>query len=114
MFNGGPNVTNPAFALPAGSNAGNAPRNFLRGFGDYQLDLAAQREIHLYKNLNMQLRAETFNTFNHPDLGYIDSVLSNALFGQATLMLNQSFGSAGPLYQTGGPRSVQVSVRLHF
>jgi hypothetical protein len=114
MFNGGPSATDPAFALPAGSEAGSAPRNVLRDFGDYQLDLAAQREVHLYKGLNLQLRAEAFNSFNHPDLGYIDPVLSNALFGQATLMLNQSFGSAGPLFQTGGPRSIQVSARLHF
>jgi hypothetical protein len=28
--------------------------------------------------------------------------------------LNQSFGSAGPLYEPGGPRSLQFSVRLHF
>ncbi len=114
MFNGGPNVTNPAFGLPAGSAAGNAPRNLLRDFGDFQVNAGIRREIYLYRRLDLQLRAESFNLFNHPTFGYVDPVLSNALFGQATLLLNQSFGSTGPLYEPGGPRSLQFSVRLHF
>lgn len=114
IFNGGPNVTNPAFGLPAGSAAGNAPRNQLRGFGDFQVNAAIRREIYLYHRLNLQLRAESFNLFNHPTFGYVDPVLSNELFGQATLLLNQSFGSTGPLYEPGGPRSLQFSVKLHF
>ena len=114
MFNGGPNVTNPAFGLPAGSAAGNAPRNLPRDFGDFQVNAGIRREIYLYRRLNLQLRAESFNLFNHPTFGYVDPVLSNALFGQATLLLNQSFGSTGPLYEPGGPRSLQFSVRLHF
>jgi hypothetical protein len=114
MFNGGPNITNPAFGLPAGSAAGNAPRNQLRGFGDFQVNAAIRRDIYLYHRLNLQLRAESFNLFNHPTFGYVDPVLSNAEFGQATLLLNQSFGSTGPLYEPGGPRSLQFSVKLHF
>jgi hypothetical protein len=114
IFNGGPTVSNPAFDLPAGSAAGNAPRNLLRGFGDFQFNAGILREIHLHHSLILQFRAESFNFSNHPDLGFIDPVLSNALFGQAKLLLNQSFGPAGPLYEPGGPRSLQFSVRLHF
>jgi len=114
MVNGGPNVANPAFELPTGSAAGNAPRNLLRDFGDLQVNAAIRREIYLYRRLNLQLRAESFNLFNHPTFGYVDPVLSNALFGQATMLLNQSFGSTGPLYEPGGPRSLQFSVKLHF
>lgn len=114
MFNGGPGLHNPAFTLPTGLNAGNAPRNLVRDFGDYQINVAFRRDIHLYKSFNLQMRAEAFNVFNHPNFGYIDPVLSNQLFGQATLLLNQSLGSSGPLYQPGGPRSVQVSLRLRF
>jgi hypothetical protein len=114
MFNGGPNATNPAFSLPSGTLAGNAPRNQLRSFGDYQVNVAIRWQIHLYGRFNLQMRGDSFNILNHPDLGFVDPVLSNALFGQATVMLNQSFGSAGPLYEPGGPRSLQFSVRLHF
>jgi hypothetical protein len=114
VFNGGPNLTNPAFTLPIGSAAGNAPRNVLRDFGDYQVNAAIRRDIHISDRLNLHLRADAFNLFNHPDLGLIDPVLSDQLFGQATLLLNQSLGSGGPLYEPGGPRSLQFSARFHF
>jgi hypothetical protein len=114
MLNGGPYAADPAFVLPALNSAGNTPRNMLRGFGDNQINVAVRREIHVKDSLNLQLRGETYNLFNHPDLGYIDSSLTDALFGQSTLMLNQSFGPTGSLYQPGGPRSIQISVRFHF
>lgn len=113
-LNGGPSATNPAFVLPSSNSPGNAPRNLLRGFGNDQVNAAIRREIHLKDNLNVQLRMETYNLFNHPDFGYVDPSLTDALFGQSTLMLNQSFGPTGSLYQPGGPRSLQISVRFHF
>jgi hypothetical protein len=113
-FNGGPGATSPAFLLPSGSTAGNAPRNLVRDFGDFQINAAIGRELHFSDWLNLNLRVEAFNLFNHPSLGYIDPILTNQLFGQATLLLNQSFGPSGPLYQQGGPRSLQFSARLHF
>ena len=114
MFNGGPSVDNPALRLPNGTGPGDAPRNMLRGFGDEQVNVAVRRQIHLYDRLDLQLRAETFNLLNHPDLGYINPYLTDQLFGQSTLMLNQSFGPTGSLYQQGGPRSVQFMLKVVF
>lgn len=114
IFNGGPQATNPAFRLPDAAAPGNAPRNFLRGFGDQQLNFAIRKEIPLYDRLNLQLRVETFNTLNHLDLGYIDRSLTDILFGQPTLLLNQSFGSNGSLYQQGGPLAIQFGVKVTF
>ena len=114
MFNGGPNAANPAFVLPAETAAGNAPRNMLRGFGAKQINLGVRRDFSLADHAKLQFRFDTFNPFNHPNFGYIDPSLVDALFGQATLMLNQSFGPTGSLYESGGPRSIQVSLRLHF
>lgn len=114
MLNGGPYAPNPAFVLPAIGLAGNAPRNILRGFGDNQINIALRREIPLADGFGVQLRAEAYNLFNHPDFGYIDPSLTDALFGQSTLMLNQSFGPSGSLYEPGGPRSLQISMRVHF
>jgi hypothetical protein len=62
----------------------------------------------------LQVRIDAFNLFNHPNLGYIDPSFIDALFGQSTLMLNQSFGSTGINLRTKGPRSIQFSLRLHF
>jgi Carboxypeptidase regulatory-like domain/TonB-dependent Receptor Plug Domain len=112
-FNGGPNATNPAFALPASADPGDAARNFLRGFNDVQANLAI-RHTHRILGLDVQFKEECFNVFNHPNFGYIDPYLSDLLFGQSTKMLNQSFGSAGALYDQGGPRAVQLSFKVAF
>jgi hypothetical protein len=40
--------------------------------------------------------------------------LPDLLFGQPTKLLNQSFGTTGALYQQGGPRAMQISVRFVF
>ncbi len=113
-INGGPNAANAAFVLPALSGSGNAPRNRLRGFDATQINLSLRKQIPLYDRVNLQLRADTFNLFNHPDLGYVETRLTDALSGRATLMLNQSFGPSSSLYQQGGPRSVQLMLKIEF
>ncbi len=114
ILNGGPDAINPAFSLPDGTSQGNAPRNFVRGFNAVQANIALRREMPIYGRFSTQFQAEAFNVLNHPNFGYIDPSLSHALFGQATKMLNQSFGPEGSLYQQGGPRSVQFSFRVIF
>jgi hypothetical protein len=111
----GRRAVNPAaFAYPADNGAGDAPRNFVRGFGSTQINLAARRQIRLRDDLSLQFRAETFNLFNHPNFGYVDPYLGDATFGQSTQMLNQSLGTVAAQYQQGGPRSMQFSLKLIF
>jgi hypothetical protein len=61
-----------------------------------------------------------FNVLNHPNFGEPDGTITSSTFGQATNMLNRALGAGGtagglnPLYQIGGPRSVQMSTRLLF
>ena len=114
MLNGGPDVINGAFQLPTGNTQGNAPRNIARGFGAQQLSLSLRRDIHLYDRLYMQLRCDGFNVSNSPDFGYIVPTLTDQLFGQPILSLNQSYGQTGSLYQPGGPRSLQWMVRFRW
>lgn len=114
MLNGGPSASNPAFSIPSGTTQGNAPRNLVRGFGAIQANIAVQREFPIHDHLNLQFRAETFNIVNHPNFGYVDPFITDALFGRSIEMLNQSFGSTGALYQQGGPRSVQFALKLTF
>ncbi len=114
QYPGGRIINRSAFALPSGTNQGNAPRNFARGFGEGQINLAVRREIPLHENLRLQFRAESFNILNHPNFGFIDPSLSDAQFGHATMMLNQSLGTVAPQYQQGGPRSTQFALKLLF
>lgn len=110
----GGRVINPnAFSSPS-SGIGNAPRNFVRGFGAWQMDLAVRRDIPLYENLKLQFRAEAFNVFNHPSFGYINPMFGQSTFGQATGTLASTLGILSPLYQMGGPRSMQFALKLIF
>jgi Carboxypeptidase regulatory-like domain/TonB dependent receptor/Domain of unknown function (DUF4382) len=114
QYPGGRSLNPAAFTFPNGNGIGNAPRNFTRGFGETQLNLAARREFPLYERASLQFRAEAFNLLNHPNFGYVDPTLTDATFGQATQMLNQSLGTVASQYQQGGPRSMQFALKLIF
>lgn len=103
-----------ALCTPLPGKFGNLGRNVLRGFGAWQLDFALRRQIKLTEKLDLQFRAEAFNIFNHPNFGTIQTNLTAANFGQATNMLNRHLGGLNPLYQLGGPRSMQFAVKFVF
>jgi len=120
---GGRAINPNAFVqVPVDPNTGNAtrrgtaPRNFVRGFGAWQMNLGVRREFPIYENLGLQFRVEAFNIFNHPHFGLIDPSLSSLTFGQATATLAGSLGSSGlnSLYQAGGSRSLQFALKLVF
>jgi hypothetical protein len=107
-------INSAAFAYPPDNDPGDAPRNFVRGFGESQINLAIRREFPLHDRLRLQFRAEAFNIFNHPNFGYIDPYLGDTTFGQALSSLNQSLSTVASQYQQGGPRSMQFALKLSF
>ena len=110
---GGRAINPNAFVSPA-SGPGDAPRNFLRGFGAWQVDMAVRRNFTIYERLSLQFRAEAFNIFNHPNFGRINPAFGDSTFGQATGTLASTLGILSPLYQMGGPRSMQFALKLTF
>jgi Carboxypeptidase regulatory-like domain/TonB dependent receptor/TonB-dependent Receptor Plug Domain len=117
---GNPFVQIGPFSRPFPQRQGSLGRNSLRGFPVYQLDFGLRRKFNLGERANLQFKTEFFNVFNHPNFGDPDSSLNSSTFGLSTAMLGRSLGSGGilggfnPLYQIGGPRSVQFSLRLGF
>ena len=121
---GGKIINADAFSIPA-AGQGDLGRNALRGFGATQLDLTLRRQFKFTERLSLQARADFFNIFNHqfwkPN-NFLDSFpgVANPQFGQSTMMLASSLGSGGqsgglnPLYQIGGPRSIQLALKLQF
>ncbi|HWS86106.1 MAG TPA: carboxypeptidase regulatory-like domain-containing protein [Pyrinomonadaceae bacterium] len=111
---------NPAAFRAVVGRQGSLGRNALRGFGLAQLDLAVRRQFAFGETARVQVRAEFFNVFNHPNFGDPVGDLSNRLFGQSVQTLARSLGTGGvngglsPLYQVGGPRSVQLALRFSF
>ena len=80
----------------------------------WQMDLAIRRDFPIHERLKLQFRAEAFNVFNHPDFGYINPNFGESTFGQATGTLASTLGILSPLYQMGGPRSMQFALKLIF
>jgi len=100
---------------------GNVPRNFLRGFGATQWDFAAHRDFPIHESIHLQFRAEMFNVLNHPNFGppsgsfpFGGFGLSNQLLGQSLSGGSLGAGAFSPLYQIGGPRSIQLALKLQF
>jgi len=120
QYPGGKIFNKAAFTPALAGQQGNFGRNVLRGFGAWQADLALQRQFHVTERFGLRFRAEFFNIFNHPNFGNPTNTLRSALFGKSTQTLASSLGSGGanggfnPLYQIGGPRSIQMALRLQF
>jgi hypothetical protein len=119
----------PATMLP--TRQGNLGRNALRGFGAAQWDFGVHRDFPIHESLKLQFRAEMFNVLNHPNFGPPSGAFLSpqnggpAGFGVSTQMLGQFFnggtlpgnlggGAFNPLYQLGGPRSIQFALKLSF
>ena len=114
QYPGGRSINPAAFSSPPSTEVGNAPRNFVRGFGAWELDMAVRREFPIHERLKLQFRAEAFNVFNHPNFGTVNGLFDQNTFGEATATLARSLGILSPLYQTGGPRSMQFALKLAF
>jgi hypothetical protein len=129
QYPGGKAFNPAAFVPPPTDKQGNAlrqgnlSRNALRGFGAAQWDFAVHREFQIRESLKLQFRAEMFNVLNHPNFAPPLGDISNALgpFGRSNQTLGQflaggNVGNGGfsPLYQIGGPRSIQFGLKLRF
>lgn len=119
QYPGGKAFNPAAFTAPPTGQQGDFGRNVLRGFGARQADVAFQRQFHFTEKVGLRFRGEFFNLFNHPDFGLPDNNLTGALFGRSTQTLASrlaggSDGGFNPLYQVGGPRSIQLALKLQF
>jgi hypothetical protein len=121
---GGRRINASAFRFASEERQGTLGRNTLRGFPMWQVDLALRREVRLAQRMRLLIRAELFNALNHSNFGRpngnLGTVAANATltpnptFGVATASLRNSLPGLSSLYQVGGSRSAQLSLRLEF
>lgn len=117
---GGRVFNRAAFAIPPASRQGTLGRNVMRGFPLKQTDFSIRRRFGLGERLSLLFRADVFNVFNHPNFADPNNSLSSSTFGQSTVMFGRGLGSGtfgaglSPLYQVGGPRSMQFSIKVQF
>jgi hypothetical protein len=89
-----------AFAFPAPGTFGNAGRNILEGPGYQNINASLVKNTGLTERLNLQLRAEVFNLFNHPNFNMPDNFLGSPTFGRIT--------------SARDPRHIQFGAKLLF
>ncbi|MCU1304954.1 MAG: TonB-dependent receptor plug [Candidatus Sulfotelmatobacter sp.] len=123
--NGSPSV-GPFCDPPVDANfnairQGTLGRNVVRGFGLFQWDLGVHRDFAISESVKLEFRAEMFNFLNHPNFAPPVGDITSPDFGRSTEMLGQqlsggSLGAGGfsSLYQIGGPRSMQMALKLTF
>ena len=116
QYPGGRVINYNAFIAAPKGVEGNVPRNLARSFGAAQVDLSLRREFPIYERLRLQFRAEAFNVLNHANFGAMYNQLSRGpnQFGRAYDTLNNSLGGLSALYQIGGPRSLQLALKVIF
>jgi hypothetical protein len=89
-----------AFAFPAPGTFGNAGRNVVDGPRYQSVNASLIKNTNLTERVNLQLRGEVFNLFNHPNFNLPDNFLGSPTFGQIT--------------SARDPRHVQLGVKLLF
>jgi hypothetical protein len=85
---------------------GNSGYDMLRGPGWWNLDMNLVKNIKWMNHYNLQLRAESFNTFNHPNYGNPASNISNS--SSVGII---SANSNPPVYES---RSVEFGAKFNF
>lgn len=120
---------NPAaFSIPTNLRQGNLPRNSMRIESLWQPDIALSRTFVFNEKVKLRLKGEMFNFVNHPMFAAPQGILGlrltpgaftpSATFGTYTTMLNRTTSSEGialsSIYAPGGPRSIQLSMKLSF
>ena len=106
-----------AFATPSGED-GNLGRDAVYGPGFWNIDFSVTKDTHLTEQLVLQLRAEFFNIFNHPQFALPGGVINPgaALADCSGCFSTQTpdVAQGNPGLGGGGPRVVQLAARFQF
>jgi hypothetical protein len=117
---GGRQLNAAAFYLPTDYFAqGTLGRNTLRGFDFNQLDFAIRRVFPISERGQFSIALQGYNVLNHPNFANPSPLLGGNLaspdFGVATQMVYQSAGGGiNSLFRPGGPRSLELALRVQF
>ena len=104
-----PPATVPCVPTSADNHGYGLPRNFFRGPGRTNLDLALAKNTPITERVNTELRLEAFNVFNHAEFANPDTNVFSGTFGQIT---TTDFGTGQNQVQT--QRILQLALRLTF
>jgi len=100
---------------PALATYGTLPRNFLRGPGYTNFDVAFSKTTTLTERVKLEIRGEFFNLFNHTNFtnpGIVNN--GNSIFSSVATGTNINSSQFGQITSTFDPRIIQLAMRLSF
>ncbi len=112
-----------AFAVPAPGTFGDARRNQLTGPGLEQVNLGLGKTFHFTEGVNVEVRADANNAFNHPSLGLPNTnltvcpssgVLPSTCSGYGAIATGTSTITSLATGSTQNGRTLQLSAHLTF
>jgi hypothetical protein len=116
-----------AGSCAGGRHFGNLPRNAFYGPAFHNVDLSLVKNTALGGRARLQVRLDTFNVFNHPNFAspmlpnFAIDFLQNGIdpatnrgVGFLPLTATPDVGGGNPFLGGGGPRSMQLAVRVSF
>ena len=117
---GGQELNPNAFKPASDGLNGTLGRNILRGPGLFQIDASLRRQFRLFGRSSLETSVSAFNLLNHPNFANPVGYWGSPLFGQPISMQNLMMGSGNPtnglapIFQAGGPRTAEVSLKITF
>ena len=108
---------NPAaFADPADRESlfGNLGRNPIYGPGFRNVDFSLSKDFAFREALKLQFRWEVFNIFNHPNFALPNGFVSPGSTSAGEISQTPDVAQGNPGLGGGGPRVMQVGLRLQF
>lgn len=103
-----------AFADPPFGTFGTLGRNAIYGPRYADFDFAVTKTTVLTERLNLQLRAELFNVFNHPNFALPNFFVSSGSPNQGLITQTPDQAQTNPGLGGGGPRVFQVGAKFLF
>ena len=103
-----------AFEQPADGTFGNLGRNAIFGPKFWNVDFSLSKSTQIFDRLNLQFRAEFFNIFNHPNFALPNFFVDPGSTQQGLITQTPDQAQTNPGLGGGGPRVVQLGVKLIF
>jgi hypothetical protein len=103
-----------AFADPPLGTFGTLGRNAVYDPRFWNVDFAVAKSVSLTEKLALQLRAEMFNIFNHPNFALPNFFVSPGSSQQGLITQTPDQAQTNPGLGGGGPRVFQVGLKLVF
>jgi hypothetical protein len=103
-----------AFVDPPFGTFGNLGRNAIYGPDFWSMDFALSKDTRLFERMNLQLRAEFFNIFNHPNFALPNFFVVPGSSPAGLITQTPDQAQTNPGLGGGGPRVIQVAAKFVF